>query len=422
MNRATFCLILGWMCTLVRSTSLLRGRTTPKHSLANSQWVKLICGASNSDLPLIRNTCYIYSSAGVDCIDVSADSAVVLAAQEAVDASIRDGRRERDTMPYIMISVNDDEDPHFRKARFDPGKCPADCPRPCEKVCPASAIPPLASSGSLSSSNAKNGVLPERCYGCGRCVPICPLGLVKTESFLTDREVIHDLFEPKAGERRGVDAIEVHTHHGNREHFAKLWQDIGQTVLSNAKVIAVSFPDMGEDTVPYINSLLSTMRHVDERAYSAFQGKREKGGTGVHVWQTDGRPMSGDIGKGTAHASSEFAARMLRDLKTGSENTDAGAIDLRSGRHYLQLAGGTNAYSVITAESNGISTEEGFGGYAFGGYARKLLSKELLALEEAYPGALIEEPQHADIMDRCQLLASQLVDSVKDPTRKAPLK
>jgi Fe-S-cluster-containing hydrogenase component 2 len=42
--------------------------------------------------------------------------------------------------PWVMVSVNDQEDLHFRKASFDPTECPADCPRPCETVCPTQAI------------------------------------------------------------------------------------------------------------------------------------------------------------------------------------------------------------------------------------------------------------------------------------------
>ena len=42
-----------------------------KH-LSNGRWVKFICGASNHDAPLIRNLCYLYTSVGVDCIDISA--------------------------------------------------------------------------------------------------------------------------------------------------------------------------------------------------------------------------------------------------------------------------------------------------------------------------------------------------------------
>ena len=42
--------------------------------------------------------------------------------------------------PGIMISISDGKDIHFRKAKFDPLKCPTNCPRPCEKICPTFAI------------------------------------------------------------------------------------------------------------------------------------------------------------------------------------------------------------------------------------------------------------------------------------------
>ena len=41
-------------------------------NLLKAQWVKFICGASNHDVSLIRNFCYVYTAAGVDCIDISA--------------------------------------------------------------------------------------------------------------------------------------------------------------------------------------------------------------------------------------------------------------------------------------------------------------------------------------------------------------
>ncbi|CAI7868625.1 unnamed protein product, partial [Closterium sp. NIES-54] len=77
---------------------------------------------------------------------------------------------------------------------FDASLCPTTCPRPCERVCPAAAIrflPAAADAGltaaqasmagsSSSSSSSSDGVIAERCYGCGRCIPVCPLGLICT--------------------------------------------------------------------------------------------------------------------------------------------------------------------------------------------------------------------------------------------------
>ena len=339
-------------------------RTSPKftQSLASGNWVKLICGASNADLPLIRNLCYVYTLSGVDCIDVCADSAVVRVAQEAIEAASSTSQSCR---PLLMISVNDNEDSHFRKAVFDARKCPPDCKRPCEKICPAAAIPPLCSSLQGEKGNVGDGVIKERCYGCGRCETVCPLGLIVNEPYITNRDKIKDLFVPKQGSGvRGVDAIEIHTHFGNEMEFKSLWEDIGEVVLERASVIAVSFPDMADQTPSYINSLYRIMAQNKER-YTKFLQQRY----GVHVWQTDGRPMSGDLGKGTAHASCEFAFRMLNSLKIGCNNhprdstllnsdfsADKGeeSIDLLSGKHFLQVAGGTNAHSVAKARDNGI--------------------------------------------------------------------
>lgn len=58
----------------------------------------------------------------VDCIDCAADSAVVAAVLEGVAAAQHLARHlnasEMFTVgrPWIMVSINDDEDPHFRKA------------------------------------------------------------------------------------------------------------------------------------------------------------------------------------------------------------------------------------------------------------------------------------------------------------------
>lgn len=53
----------------------------------------------------------------VDCIDCAADSSVVSAVNEGIEAAREIVPLRR---PWVMISVNDDEDLHFRKA----GKCP----------------------------------------------------------------------------------------------------------------------------------------------------------------------------------------------------------------------------------------------------------------------------------------------------------
>jgi hypothetical protein len=60
--------------TLNRSTSPLR-------SLQTGTWVKLIGGASFQDLPALRSLAIAYGLAGIDCIDLAADGAVIEAVQ-----------------------------------------------------------------------------------------------------------------------------------------------------------------------------------------------------------------------------------------------------------------------------------------------------------------------------------------------------
>lgn len=49
----------------------------------------------------------------VDCIDCAADASVVSAVNEGIEAAMNIVPIRR---PWVMISVNDDEDLHFRKA------------------------------------------------------------------------------------------------------------------------------------------------------------------------------------------------------------------------------------------------------------------------------------------------------------------
>ena len=125
---------------------------TPDQALHEGRWVKLICGASNQDLPSITDLTAVYAAAGVHCVDVAADPAVIRAARLGLDWA----ERRFQNRPWLMVSLSDGVDPHFRKAWFDPERCPADCPRPCARVCPADAIP------------EHSGVDKQRCYGCGR--------------------------------------------------------------------------------------------------------------------------------------------------------------------------------------------------------------------------------------------------------------
>ncbi len=287
----------------------------PLHSLREGHWFKLICGASFQHLPAVRNLTLAYTLAGADCIDVAADPAVIAAALDALQVADKLGGEAQSrgfgfkSRPWLMVSLNDGEDPHFRKAEFDPELCPADCSRPCEKICPAQAIV------FQNVSEGFSGVVDKRCYGCGRCLPVCPSQLIYTRSYVSAPEAIAELIL-----QDGVDALEIHTTVGHSSDFQRLWKAIAPWI-HRLKLLAISCPD-GEGLIDYLWALYKLITPLPCAL----------------VWQTDGRPMSGDIGAGATRAAVKLSQKVLAAGLPG----------------YVQLAGGTNSHTVTKLKATGL--------------------------------------------------------------------
>ncbi|WP_310481251.1 circadian clock protein LdpA [Chamaesiphon sp. VAR_48_metabat_403] len=344
---------------------------SPANSLVKGTWFKLICGASFGYLPAIRSLAIAYTLAGADCIDVAADLAVISAAIDGIKVANKLAQTDRSSdRPWLMVSLNDGIDPHFRKAEFDPTQCPADCSRPCERICPADAIDP-------------QGVIDSRCYGCGRCLPICPVGLITTR----DRAATPSSIFPAlaAGE---IDAIEIHTQTGHLEDFRRLWSILAP-VAHQLKLLAISCPDSSE-LIAYLRSIHATIAatyYPDPLPFTL-------------LWQTDGRPMSGDIGAGTTHAAIKLGEKVLSANLPG----------------YVQLAGGTNHYTVPKLRERQLlppTTRTHVHGVAYGSYARVLLSSILDELDARTddPGKL---ENHPDLLSAAVAIARELVGQLKD--------
>ena len=336
---------------------------SPLDSLQSGRWFKLICGASFQHLPAIRSLALAYTLAGVDCLDVAADPAVIeavkaafaIAQQIAVISHQSPVTRQclsrnlspalRSTapkghqlpipgyfsVPWLMVSLNDGEDPHFRKAEFDATQCPSNCPAPCEKVCPTDAI---------AFTAAASGVIDARCYGCGRCLSACPETLIFARSRVSTPETVVPLVL-----QQGIDGIEIHTRAGNFKHFQRLWSAIAP-ISDRLKLLSISCPD-SPDLLDYLASLYELISPLPCPL----------------IWQTDGRPMSGDLGKSTTHAAVKLAQKVLNSGLPG----------------YVQLAGGTNQHTASVLHKNGLAGR--VAGVAYGSYARQQLAPLLDRLE-----------------------------------------
>ncbi|MBR8828948.1 MAG: 4Fe-4S ferredoxin [Gomphosphaeria aponina SAG 52.96 = DSM 107014] len=354
----------------------------PLHSLKSGKWFKLICGASYQHLPAVRSLTLAYTLAGADCIDVAADQAVITAAKEGL--KIANSLQKKAAAfgltpgkPWLMVSVNDGEDPHFRKAFFDVTLCPPDCPRPCEKICPAAAID-------------FSGVIASRCYGCGRCLSVCPQELIVAQSDVSKREAIAPLIA-----RMGIDALEIHTQVGHEADFQALWQVI-LPQIDKLKLLAISCPD-SPDLIPYLQYLYNLMSPLPCPL----------------IWQTDGRPMSGDLGKGTTSATVKLGQKVLTANLPG----------------YVQLAGGTNNHTVSKLKAKGLlaptpltkargieSWQRNYqsqfvAGIAYGSYARSLLAPLLEKLVKMNDNQL---ENHPDLLKEAVITASTLVSQIKN--------
>ncbi|KAF6143364.1 hypothetical protein GIB67_001308 [Kingdonia uniflora] len=438
-----------------------------KSLIANTSVLSLLPVPWYLDVVDIRNLSLVYALAGVDCIDCAADAAVVSAVNEGIDVARGIVPVKR---PWVMISVNDDEDLHFRKAEFDPEECPPDCSKPCEMVCPANAIS-LSSHGINPSGQLEGGVIIDRCYGCGRCLPVCPYDNIRVITYVRDATATSELLK-----RNDVDALEIHTSGRQSNAFEELWDNLEDSI-GHVNLVAVSLPNLGDSTASSMNKMYSIMNHQLQCC---------------NLWQLDGRPMSGDIGRGATRAAINFAIEMaaLRDkphgnvymdqnlanetLPTAAQaysrlqrksvdspvslhvvNTDSAAlvsnnrggisrgrggrrngvdnVGGRSNDGFLQLAGGTNFHTVDGLKKVGLfqtnfinenssimmdsvakltgSSPALVGGIAYGGYARKIVGRVLNKLRSQHDLAHIEH--YPEYLLEALVEALKLVGTVK---------
>ena len=348
--------------------------------------MKWIGGASNQDLAAIEDLAGLYSLARVHCLDLAADPAVVAAARRGIAwAEARGAAR-----PWVMVSLSDGTDPHFRKAWFDPACCPPDCPRPCQRVCPALAIPALMPEpGAISrfsgvQGGAASGVLEDRCYGCGRCLPACPLGLIEERDQLLPAAAVAPLLAALR-----PDAIELHTRIGRAGAFAaRLDQVRAAGIPLRRLAVSCGLEVEGAPRSTEVGASGADAERLVDELWNRFAQLRAAGFK--PLWQLDGRPMSGDVGAGTARSAVGLLQRLASQLPPGP----------------VQLAGGTNDRTLSLVAALAPSERVVVAGVAFGSVARARLQPLLLQAQQR-GGRLLDQ---ADLLPEASSLAGGLVE------------
>jgi ferredoxin len=226
-----------------------------------------------------------------------------------------------------------------------------------------------------------------RCYGCGRCLPACPHGLIEEQARLLAADAVPLLL----AELR-PDAVELHTRLGRSAAFAARLAQIGRSGLLLQR-LAVSCglapPELPPDAPPP-GAQPSGVGEATAEALAAElwdRFRQLRAAAQRPLWQLDGRPMSGDLGSGTAHASVRLLQRIAPLAPPGP----------------LQLAGGTNAHTLELVRRAAVPA---VAGVAFGGVARSLL-QPLLLEAQARGRRLLDDPQ---LQPRALAIARSLVE------------
>jgi hypothetical protein len=205
----------------------------------------------------------------------------------------------------------------------------------------------------------------------------------------------------------GIEAVEIHTQVGRLAEFQRLW-DAMTPWADKLKLVAISCND-GEGLIDYLKAI-----------YNLIVPRPQ-----FLIWQTDGRSMSGDIGDGTTIATIKLGQKVLTANLPG----------------YVQLAGGTNSYTVPKLRGMGLlndfrlpildfgleehnlkskiqNPKSKIAGVGYGSYARVLLSpildqlenKEVINTDSQGNIPLEEEPE---LLWEAVRLAHTLVSQIK---------
>jgi len=350
--------------------------------LRDDKCFKIICGAGNEDKNKVKKLALIYTLAGANMIDVSANVGVVKSANEGIKLAYEKCKNfeiDIKTKPYIMISVGMPGDHHVRKSYIDPQTCIA-CAL-CAPVCPTNAIPydfheKLDFYKSLGGTydiecQSKEIVIKSLCIGCGKCSNICPKSNII--SYRHDKKALKRIL-PECIEA-GAECIELHAGIDDDNIFIKEWALINEINQNNFNSLCLDRLNLGNF-------------NLENRIKKA----KEISGNKLII-QADGYPMSG----GTDDYNTTLQAVACADVVNKKFNVKIHRkkdkirkkLDINTKKSlrrkvdknfvYVIISGGTNSLSKKLARQCNINVN----GIAIGTYARNIV-EEFLSKEDFY--------------------------------------
>lgn len=293
---------------------------TQKSLMNDGRLFKLICGAGNEDVDEVYKLCFVYTLAGTNAIDMSANEEVVESAIKGVD----DAEKLLDqynvtnyVRPYLTVSIGMPGDHHVRKAKIIEEKC-TECDA-CIPVCPTDAIPDILS------------IIETRCIGCGACGVACQddaIGYSHKE--IEIEEVLNKCVSI------GVENIELHASVIDDEPVLHEWEIVNKINPNGYNSVCI---DRGYLSNHALKRRLEKMLEICPDRM---------------IVQADGIPMSG--GKDDFRTTLQAVAC-------------ADIVDKFNLPVHILLSGGTNSQSIKLSEACDVP----FAGVSIGTFARHLI-------------------------------------------------
>ena len=311
---------------------------------------KLVCGAGNEDIEEVRRLSTIYTMAGTNVLDLSANVDVVNAAKRGIEIAYEKASllgKDIKVRPYLNISIGLKGDPHIRKAIIDLKLC-TECGE-CIKAC-----------GEREAIKDDFIVIDSRCIGCGDCEKSCEFGAIDYYYNKANFEKIL----PKCV-AAGTETMELHAITLDDDGVRNDWKLLNKLIPGNYVSMCLD------------RALLSN-KHLVERVREAYSITGER-----MIVQADGDPMSGSED----------------DFNTKLQTIACADIVIKSEIPVMIfLSGGTNNKTGLLAKQ----CEVGAHGVAIGSYARKIVKKYVT--NEEFDNNL-------DILKEAVMVAEQLIRS-----------